>query len=57
MLPNHEILASPIVANSLMNRGRGLAGVNSLARELGFDPLEYLLTRVVRPPAAKRLTG
>ncbi|GAB4584657.1 class I SAM-dependent methyltransferase [Nocardia sp. IFM 10818] len=31
-----------MVANNAMNRGRGLAGVNSYARELGFDPYERL---------------
>ncbi|MCX5396812.1 trans-aconitate 2-methyltransferase [Streptomyces sp. NBC_00102] len=40
---------SPVVANNTMNRGRGLAGVNSYARELGFDPLAHLLSRPACP--------
>ena len=37
-----ELLQSPVVANNLMNRGRGVA---SYARELGFDPVEHLLEK------------
>jgi SAM-dependent methyltransferase len=36
---------SAVVANCAMNRERQLAGVNSYARELGFDPLEVVLAR------------
>ncbi|MFD6420379.1 class I SAM-dependent methyltransferase [Streptomyces sp. NPDC060198] len=49
--PGHRPVAqdvledSPVVANNTMNRERGLAGVNSYARELGFDPLTHLLSR------------
>lgn len=32
-----ELEASAVVANCAMNRERQLAGVNSYARELGFD--------------------
>ncbi|MEK8146449.1 hypothetical protein NKH18_49780 [Streptomyces sp. M10(2022)] len=31
-----------MVANNTMNRERGLAGVNSYARELGVDPVAHL---------------
>lgn len=31
-----------MVANNAMNRERQLAGVNSYARVLGFDPLAWL---------------
>ncbi|KUN79996.1 methyltransferase domain-containing protein [Streptomyces griseoruber] len=40
---------SSVVANNTMNRERGLAGVNSYARELGLDPLAWLSDR--RPGA------
>lgn len=33
---------SSLVANNAMNRERGLRGVNSYQRELGFDPLAWL---------------
>jgi SAM-dependent methyltransferase len=42
MLTNAELLTSDIVANSVMNRQRGLAGVNSYERELSFDLLAFL---------------
>ncbi|GAA1374433.1 class I SAM-dependent methyltransferase [Streptomyces beijiangensis] len=38
-----------MVANNTMNRERGLAGVNSYARELGFDPLSHLSARSASP--------
>ena len=34
---------SAVVANCAMNRERQLTGVNSYARELGFDPLQVVL--------------
>jgi SAM-dependent methyltransferase len=40
-----ELERSSVVANNTMNRERGLAGVNSYARELGLDPLEHLSGR------------
>jgi len=46
MLNSSEILTSSVVANSTMNRGRGLAGVNSYERELRFDILKFLEERV-----------
>ncbi|MBD0670490.1 hypothetical protein BU198_07115, partial [Streptomyces sp. CBMA156] len=42
LIGDSELTASPVVANSTMNRERGLTGVNSYARELGFDPLDRL---------------
>jgi len=36
---------SSVVANNAMNRERQLAGVNSYARELGFNPVDFLLDR------------
>lgn len=41
-----ELEASTIVANNAMNRERGLAGVNSYHRALGFDPYGFLRTRL-----------
>ncbi|MFG2120885.1 class I SAM-dependent methyltransferase [Streptomyces sp. NPDC048710] len=40
-----ELERSSVVANNSMNRERGLTGVNSYARELGFDPLTRLAGR------------
>lgn len=37
-----ELERSSVVANNTMNRERGLAGVNSYARELGVDLLAHL---------------
>jgi SAM-dependent methyltransferase len=39
LLDDAALEASSVVANCAMNRERQLAGVNSYARELGFDPL------------------
>jgi SAM-dependent methyltransferase len=43
LLDDAALEASSVVANCAMNRERQLAGVNSYARELGFNPVEYLL--------------
>lgn len=40
-----ELERSSVVANNTMNRERGLTGVNSYTRELGFDPLARLADR------------
>ncbi len=45
MLDADELLASPLVANATMNRGRGLSGVNSYERDLRFAPLPFLAAR------------
>ncbi|MFD4353163.1 class I SAM-dependent methyltransferase [Nocardia sp. NPDC058518] len=46
LLDNLTLEQSSIVANNAMNRGRGLSGVNSYTRELGFDPYEVLAERL-----------
>jgi SAM-dependent methyltransferase len=42
VLDDSVLEQSSVVANNSMNRERGLAGVNSYAKELGFHPLEVL---------------
>jgi SAM-dependent methyltransferase len=42
LLSDRDLERTDVVANNTMNRERGLAGVNSYARELGFDPLAHL---------------
>ena len=37
-----ELLGSPVVANCRMNRERGIAGVNSYAKELKLDIVDFL---------------
>ncbi|MFF4234201.1 class I SAM-dependent methyltransferase [Streptomyces sp. NPDC001820] len=49
LLSGHELEQSAVVANSTMNRERGLAGVNSYAREIGFDPIRHLLAQSAAP--------
>jgi SAM-dependent methyltransferase len=46
MLNPNELLASSVVANATMNRGRGFFGVNSYQRELHFDISQFLADRV-----------
>lgn len=46
LLDEETLERSSVVANSRMNRERGAAGVNSYERELGFDPIEHLRTRL-----------
>jgi SAM-dependent methyltransferase len=46
MLDPSELLASEIIANATMNRGRGLSGVNSYQKELRFDIAKFLQSRV-----------
>ncbi|MFE5586755.1 hypothetical protein [Kitasatospora sp. NPDC056531] len=38
LISDSELAAGSVVANSTMTRERGLGGVNSHTRELGFDP-------------------
>jgi len=45
LLDREAVLRSDIVANSTMNRSRGLAGVNSYAKDLRFDILTWLVER------------
>jgi SAM-dependent methyltransferase len=42
---DRELEGSPVVANNAMNRERGLDGVNSYTKDLGFSPLEFLRGR------------
>lgn len=42
LIRDGELTGHSVVANSTMNRERVLSGVNSYARELGFDPVEFL---------------
>ncbi|HKT02047.1 MAG TPA: class I SAM-dependent methyltransferase [Rugosimonospora sp.] len=43
-LTDSALECSAVVANNAMNRERGLAGVNSYTRELGFNPVDVLTT-------------
>ncbi len=45
-LSDEELARSGVVANSRMNRERGLVGANSYAKDLGFQPLEFLCQRL-----------
>lgn len=50
LLDNDRLERSEVVANAAMNRERNLSGVNSYAKDLGFDPFEYLLARLETRP-------
>ncbi|GAA3456689.1 MULTISPECIES: class I SAM-dependent methyltransferase [Dactylosporangium] len=52
LLDDDALAGSAVVANSAMNRERGLDGVNSYERELGFSPVEVIaaLLRVTGAP-------
>ncbi|MEV6923069.1 methyltransferase domain-containing protein [Dactylosporangium sp. NPDC051485] len=52
LLDDDALAGSAVVANSAMNRGRQLAGVDSYERELGFNPVDVLaaLLRVTGAP-------
>ncbi|MEV6213968.1 class I SAM-dependent methyltransferase [Nocardia sp. NPDC051833] len=52
LLDDAALELSSVVANNAMNRGRGLSGVNSYARELGFDPYRRLAQRLRADPDA-----
>ncbi|WP_217622667.1 class I SAM-dependent methyltransferase [Streptomyces lunaelactis] len=49
LFSDHELEQSAVLANNTMNRERGLAGVNSYARELGFDPIRHLVAQSAAP--------
>ncbi|UWP84760.1 class I SAM-dependent methyltransferase [Dactylosporangium fulvum] len=51
LLDDDTLAGSAVVANSAMNRERQLAGVNSYAKELGFNPVD-VLTAVLRVTGA-----
>lgn len=46
LLNNYELEKSSIVANSLMNRERRIAGSNRYTKELRFDPIQLLKRRM-----------
>ena len=50
-----ELLASPVVANCRMNRERELVGTNSYTRDLGLNPVEFLLARLGDQPMVRWL--
>ena len=45
LLDDTTLERSEIVANNAMNRERGIAGPNSYAKDLGFDPVAFLVER------------
>lgn len=46
LVDERTLECSPVVANCRMNRERQLRGNNGYSKELGFDPLDYLLSKV-----------
>lgn len=46
LLDDEALEKSAVVANCAMNGERQLVGVNSYARELGFDPLREVTARI-----------
>ena len=46
LLSDDELEQSAVVANCRMNRERNLTGSNGYSKEVGFNPLEYLLGRI-----------
>lgn len=52
LLDDTTLELSSVVANNAMNRNRGLSGVNSYARDLGFDPYQRLADTVHADPEA-----
>jgi len=46
LIDEHTLARSEVVANSSMNRSRGLSGPNSYARDLHFDVAGFLLKRL-----------
>lgn len=52
LLDDEALQRSSVVANNAMNRERGLDGVNSYARDLGFHPLDRLWPVVAEQGAA-----
>lgn len=53
--PDHELERSGVVANCCMNRERKLTGSNSYTKELGFNPLEFLIERATKNDTASWL--
>lgn len=50
ILSDADLENSPIVANSTMNRQRACAGDNSYTKELLFNPIEFLQSRLDTQP-------
>lgn len=46
LLTDLELESSEVVANCLMNRQRQLMGSNSYAKELGINPLNFIINRL-----------
>ena len=46
LLGEDELERSAVVANCRMNRERGLVGSNGYAKDLGFNPLDFLRGRI-----------
>jgi SAM-dependent methyltransferase len=46
LLPEEELVWSPIVVNSRMNRERNASGINSYEKEFGFAPQEFLQNKL-----------
>ncbi|WP_308163182.1 class I SAM-dependent methyltransferase [Nocardia alni] len=53
LLDDAVLEQTSVVANNAMNRDRRLSGVNSYARELGFDPYERLVTLLGERPGGQ----
>jgi SAM-dependent methyltransferase len=47
LLSDEELVRSAVVANCRMNRERRLTGSNGYAKEIGFNPLDFLRAGVV----------
>ena len=50
LTPQEELLQSYVVANCRMNRKRGLSGINSYEKEVGFNIEIYLLEKAQLTP-------
>ena len=46
LLDQDKLFLSGVVANNMMNRARKCTGTNSYQKELSFDLLDFLLTKV-----------
>lgn len=55
LLPDHELERSSVVANCCMNRERSLIGSNGYAKELGMNPLEFLVEQATKHGSASWL--
>jgi SAM-dependent methyltransferase len=52
LLSDTQLESSEVIANCLMNRQRQLIGANSYAKELGFNPLSFITTRIQNQKSA-----